>query len=317
MGAFPSVSLPLPEVGVSILEYAAGPGREGLVGLDVLPIQNVSVKQGTYGILPREAFTIIPENVRKSDGSYNRVIWDFETATYVAVEYGLEEILSDSDVAQYASLFDYQSTVATKLMMHHLMAQEVRIATLALAGVSGASAFAKWDVAATATPKADFDVAQLAILTATGLEADSVVIPKQAFSALLRTSEVKTALQYTQPVETLAPDAQKRMVADYFGVKNVLVPSRFKSSADKGQVFVGASIWDKTKVLLFKAAESGQGLKQPCFGLSMLWTSDSPDNAVTETYRDEARRADVLRVRHNVDEVIVSAALGQTINTVL
>jgi len=44
-------------------------------------------------------------------------------------------------------------------------------------------------------------------------------------------------------------------------------------------------------------------MKEPAIGRTMLWEDGAPDIITTETYREEAKRSDVVRVRQDVDEV--------------
>jgi len=318
MGAFPSAALPKPEIGASVMEYAIGPGREGFIGLDVLPQFPVGTKEGTYGVLPREAFTVIPDTARLSDGSYNRQQWAFETDTYACEEHGLEELLGDDKVEQYGGLFNYEDVVSKKIMWQLLLAQEKRIADLCHDGtITGASAAAKWDVPASATPKADVDAGRQAIRAATGMLPTKIAMDWETFHYLVKTDEVVDEVKYTSPISQAPEAIQKQMLAVYFGVDEILLSNRIYNSADKGQAFATAAIWDKTKVLLFVPATAMLGIEQPALGVSMLWTADSPDNVVAEEYRDEPRRGNVLRVRQHLDEVLVASSLGYVVDTVL
>jgi hypothetical protein len=43
-------------------------------------------------------------------------------------------------------------------------------------------------------------------------------------------------------------------------------------------------------------------ITEPCIGRTFLWTGDSDSNSVVESYRDEERRSDIVRVRHHTQE---------------
>jgi hypothetical protein len=52
-------------------------------------------------------------------------------------------------------------------------------------------------------------------------------------------------------------------------------------------------------------ATQPSNLKEACIGRTFLWTEDTPDNLVTEEYREEQTRSNVYRVRQNTDECFV------------
>jgi hypothetical protein len=47
----------------------------------------------------------------------------------------------------------------------------------------------------------------------------------------------------------------------------------------------------------------------------LVWSDDAPGGFVSESYRDEARRSNVLRVRMNTAEKIIDANAGVRITT--
>ena len=66
------------------------------------------------------------------------------------------------------------------------------------------------------------------------------------------------------------------------------------------------NIWDYEYAALIKTA-SGQDITEPCVGRTFLWTEDSPTNPIVEEYREENRRSDIFRVRHNVGEQLIQS----------
>ena len=46
-------------------------------------------------------------------------------------------------------------------------------------------------------------------------------------------------------------------------------------------------------------------LKDPAVGRTFLWVEDSPDLMVSESYREEQTRSDIIRVRQNVAEKLI------------
>jgi hypothetical protein len=50
-------------------------------------------------------------------------------------------------------------------------------------------------------------------------------------------------------------------------------------------------------------------------GRTLVWSADAPGGFVSESYRDEARRSNVLRVRMNTSEKLIDANAAVRITT--
>ena len=58
---------------------------------------------------------------------------------------------------------------------------------------------------------------------------------------------------------------------------------------------------------MFPEISRGEDVTEPGIGRTFLWTEDSPENPIVEEYREEKKRSDVFRVRHNVDEAYLES----------
>ena len=96
-------------------------------------------------------------------------------------------------------------------------------------------------------------------------------------------------------------------------MSRVLIGRAARNGAKKGQSYSGSFIWGNNKVVLAKlgAGEFTAG----GLGRTLLWNEDSPTPLVTETYRDEARRSNVIRARHNTAEKLIDASCAIGIDT--
>ncbi|MEE4112715.1 MAG: hypothetical protein V2I40_07865, partial [Desulfobacteraceae bacterium] len=77
-------------------------------------------------------------------------------------------------------------------------------------------------------------------------------------------------------------------------------------STKKGQDTTIADIWSNEYASLLKVSRSPD-ITSPSFGRTFLWTADSPQNPIVETYREENRRSDIYRVRHHVSEELIAS----------
>lgn len=310
-----ATTLQRPDLGELAYEYMEGPAGFGMMGLDILPIYPVMEKSADYPVIPTEAVMKIQDVKRAANGHYNRSDWEFETKTYACQERGWEESVEDSEARDYSRLFDIQMEAAMRANQVIMKSQEVDIATLLFNATtfSGhtSAVTTEWSTPATATPRADILTAQQASL----IYLNSGACSLKVFQNLVNTSEVKTALRYTNPIEMGGLEAQRRMVAQYLGLDNLYVSNAKKDTAKKGQSTSASDIWDDEYFLVFKRATAAS-MREPALGRTFLWTPDSPNVITVDQYREEHSRSDIYRVRHNADEVVQFAGAGYLLSNI-
>jgi hypothetical protein len=194
----------------------------------------------------------------------------------------------------------------------HLLAQEKRIADMVF-NTNNFTAHAvtnEWDDKTNATPIDDVKDGMETVRLATGVEPNALAINKSVFNNLLRCDQIAGELQYTEPITRQPFEAQRRIVAEMFGLAELLVAGAVYDSAAKGQASSIGNLWSGEYGMLCRVAMDPEDLEEPCLGRTMLWTEDSPDNAVVEQYREEQTRSDIFRVRHSTDEVFIMSSCG-------
>jgi hypothetical protein len=223
----------------------------------------------------------------------------FQTA-----EKGHEEPLDDSE----REMFDQESQgmaemISTRRALSRILrAQEIRIA----AKIQNTSNFTahgvtnEWDDATNAAPIEDVNDAILAFRSQCGMLPDALQISFSTFMNLKNCDQIVDRLKYTFPgIDINTMNSQQ--LAAVFGVPRVLVAGAVKNSAGKGQDATIADIWSNEYASLVKISDS-MDLSAPGLGRTFLWTADSPQNPIVESYREETKRSDIFRVRHHVDE---------------
>lgn len=296
-----------PDLGAIAYEYSLGASQMGFIGAQVMPFFEVAEKSADYPKIPMEALLTEPNIDRAARGNYARSDWEFETGTYSCKERGFEEQMDDSEGALYQRFFDQEEVATLRATDIVLRAHERRVAAKLFDtnnAVGNAAVSTEWSTAASCTPRADVMTAKQAMRAASGLEPNALVMSKKVFENLLVSAEIGDRFQYTRPLETMGMDAQMEVIAQYFEVQRVLVGGALRNSAKKGQAFSLADIWDDEYVSLAVLSSGGMDLREPAFGRTFLWTADSPQPIVVETYRDDPVRSDIVRVRHNVDEAL-------------
>jgi len=317
-GPTAATTLQRPDLGAIAYEYMLEASQRGFIGLSLLPIFPTPLKTADYPVIPIEALIKTQSTKRALRANYARNDWQFETGTFNCEDHGLEEPIDDDERKLYMRFFDSDEVAVKRLTDAVLRGQELRIATLLFnaSNFSHADVGTEWSTPSTATPRTNIQAGIAAMRAASGLLPDTIVMSLKVLWNLLLTSELLTAFRYTSPIEIGGLEAQKRLVAQYFGVKQVLVGDAMRDTAKKGQSKSLGEIWDDEYVGLFKVSSGGNDLREPCVGRSFLWTESSPQNLVIEQYREESKRSDIFRARHHVDEALVFAGAGYLLGNI-
>jgi len=173
----------------------------------------------------------------------------------------------------------------------------------------------EWDDAANATPLEDVNAGKKVIRNATGLLPNTLIISYSTFLDLGVAVKLIDRIKYTFP-GVQRGEISVELLAQYFGVEQVIVGSAIKDATAKGKSMGTATdLWDKEFAMLC-IVDGSQDLLVPSLGRTFLWTEDSPGILNVETYREERTRGDVVRVRHNTVEKIVNVACGYLMDNI-
>ncbi|HUX58127.1 MAG TPA: hypothetical protein VMV77_14210 [Bacteroidales bacterium] len=310
-------TLQRPDLASIAFEYMVEASQRGFIGLSLLPIFSVSEQSADYPVIPIEALIKLKDTARAPRGAYNRSDYEFETGTYACKEHGWEEPVDDSEASLYRRYFDAEVVATMRSVDIILRAQEQRIASMLYntSNLAYTNIATEWSTASTATPRLNVMAGKASMAAASGLKPNAIGMSEKVFNNLLLTAEITSAFRYTNPIEIGGFEAQKRIMAQYFGVDEILVGNAIKDSAKKGASKSIADIWDDEYVLLAKVART-MDLRDPSLGRTFLWENDSPDNTVVEEYREEERRSNIYRVRQNTDECFVFAGAGYLLGNI-
>ena len=292
----------------------------GLIGSQLLPLQNVDAKSGTYLKVQLGGAELLSNNAtaRDAGSAYSRGIRSFSQANFSTDEFGLEELLDDSAVADLNRFFSYESETAKFLLRQLKLSHEARVNTLLFAGStpftttdqSAAVAYTQANIA-TIDVARDVATAKLA-LAKLGYEANCVAMNADVF-ALIRRSTLLQNQFFGVISNTGARLLSEAEIAAALGVEKLLVGSAAINTAGKNKSFTGSFAISSAKVIVGQVA--GGEFTAGGIGRTLVWSGDSAGGFVSESYRDEARRSQVLRVRMNTDEVVIDANAAVRITT--
>jgi len=280
------------------------------IGTEVMPVFSSDVRSGAYLKLNLGDSEALNDDALKiaAGAGYPRTSRRFTSDSFDAIEYGLEEVLPDSNRRDLDRFFDTEVNIAAMLLRQIQVSHEARVASAAFAanGLTAISASAAYTDANITSFDVPGDVAQAKLeLAKYGVLANTLIMSMPVFERIRRSAKVQNQFF------GIVPSDQSRLlsegeVAAACGVDRVLVGRAPKNTAKKGQVYSGGFIWSNTYMAL--ANTVGGDFSGGGFGRTIVWAADSPVPFVSETYRDEARRADVLRVRQNSAEKVIDGS---------
>jgi hypothetical protein len=280
------------------------------IGTEVMPVFSSDVRSGAYLKLNLGDSEALNDDALKiaAGAGYPRTSRRFTSDSFDAIEYGLEEVLPDSNRRDLDRFFDTEVNIASMLLRQIQVSHEARVASAAFAanGLTAISASAAYTEANITSFDVPGDVAAAKLeLAKYGVLANTLIMSMPVFERIRRSAKVQNQFF------GIVPSDQSRLlsegeVAAAVGVDRVLVGRAPKNTAKKGQVYSGGFIWSNTYMAL--ANTVGGDFSGGGFGRTIVWAADSPVPFVSETYRDEARRADVLRVRQNSAEKVIDGS---------
>ncbi len=293
-------------------EYAAGKAVKKFIGPQIAPISEVGEAEASYPIMNRENFKKVDDDERAEDGAYNRITGEFGKGSYECVDRGLEYVLDDRRRKRYKTWVDFEQAATRILYFRLMMAHERRIAALTLNNGSFTlnGAATAWSDSSNAVPLTDLQTGIEALEDNCGVDASdlSLIIPRADFKEMMATTQVTNLVKYTYPGERpflLKPN----QVASMLQIKEVLIAKGAYDSAPEGETESHSQVWTAGASMLAVLADGPEmELEEgPQLARTLLWTEDSPEFPVMERYRDDAKRAEVLRARFDYDQVLIGA----------
>jgi len=157
----------------------------------------------------------------------------------------------------------------------------------------------------------DVATAKLA-LAQYGYEANCVAMSANVFELIRRSTLLQNQF-FGVISSTGARLLSEAEIAAALGVTNLLVGRAAINTAGKNKSYTGSFVVSSAKIVVGQV--SGGEFTAGGMGRTLVWTGDAAGGFVSESYRDEARRSQVLRVRMNTDEVIIDPNAAVRITT--
>lgn len=305
-----------PDIGESLMEFDLLGNMSGFVATRLFRPIEVMEQAGVLGRVTVEDMLRVLRTDRASGSDYPRADFGFDDFAFSTKEHGLEIPVDSRNAKAFRNYLDAEM-VSGRIVQHAVMQNlEIRIAAIlnntATGYFQGATnyldatatgSFGAWDVYATADPIAAVIHAKEQIRGKSGLLPNSVTMGWRAFEDCRNCEKVLDRIAARGaggPID--AASVNEQHLATVFDVDEVIVARGVKNTANKGQAASISSIWDENLVLVSRVART-ESFEEPCIGRIMHWGADgSRIGGAFETYRDEARRANIVRCRMDTDE---------------
>jgi hypothetical protein len=297
-----------------------GPSDIGLIGAEALPLLNVPAKSGIY-----LKATLAGADLRNADAlkrdiasEYASIQRSYTSANFTTTEYGLIEYLDDAFKADLNRFFSIESSSAKFLLRQLKLSHEKRVADLLWATstpftTADATPAVNYTEALLTTINAPADIAGAKLsLNKLGYEANAVLMSANVFERIRRSTLLQN--MFFGVISDVGPRLlSEDQVAAGLGVDKILVGRAARNAANKNLAYSGSFIVPDTKIIV--ANLQGGEFTGGGVGRTLVWADDAPGGFISETYRDDARRSNVLRVRMNTAEVVIDANAAVRITT--
>ncbi|MCI0357234.1 MAG: major capsid protein [Planctomycetaceae bacterium] len=316
------------------------------IGLRVLPVVGVAQEAADFAKVKIASYlSKVEETKRAPKANYSRDYYEWTKDSYALEEHGVEEVVDDATVERYGDVVRAEQICTMRAINRILQRLEFDIAaavfnTTTWTGAALTTAVATpWTTKATADPVADIDAAHDKVSAGCGEDANTLVLSKKAFRAMVRTDRVEGLLKFdasglllaTQDGQNLnaVPEAASGL-KQLLQVENILVGRGFKNTADKGLAASLSRMWDETMCMLAVIRDDGLDgdLENPMpqVGRTIFSTkNDEPlpasDDAglgslIFDEYREEQVRGSVLRPRNKRQVKILHPQCGHLLQGV-
>jgi hypothetical protein len=288
----------------------------GFVGVRLAPIFTTGEISASYPVFGKANLVNVPTlRVRAPGTPFQRSTGSISDDQYACRNYGHETPVADEIRKKYAMQIDADRAALRRNAHTILVNHEQRVAALLSGGgVANSTPTVKWDVFATSDPLADVKAAKAVIWSATGLEPNTMTVPKLVADKLSLHPKVRALYpQYNGPIT-------QEMLRVAFEVEKLYIASGVVNTANEGQAISIGSIWANNVIL--SVSNEGQDLELPNAARTFLWSAPGESGggeagSYIETYRDDTIKADVHRSLHSTDEKLCGPDFVYRLSSVL
>ena len=320
------VNTPLSNVFVS---YFQNP--ENFAARMAFPTVNVQKQSDRYYVLDRGNFNR-DEAKKRAPGTEAAVIDHTldNTPTYSCDVYAVKEIIPKQIRANADAVVNLDLNATQNCAHKILIKQEKDFASTFLTGgvwtydydgnstgpTASTNEVYQWDDFTNSDPIKDVRNGATGIVEATGYEPNTLVLGFQVFQTLLDHPDIIDRIKY-QNTNGNPAMANKRILAELFGVERVVVSKAIETTSDEGQTNTSSFICGKDALLVYSAPSPS--VNTPSAGYTFSWQGylGGQGNGEVSKYYDQKIKSDVIEAETAFDHKLVSADLGAFWDTII
>lgn len=326
-----TTSAVLDDVGIALAQEQRLLDR--FVAHRVFPFFRVSTKKGDMPrLLARRRVQTVK---RHKDGTFNRVETSADQVSYSCENAGLEERLPDQDRVHFGSVFDAEFQVALGIARDVLRARDIALAAaLFTTGTFGSG----YNTAATGTwgggssdPILDVELAKDKIRQRIGMFPNKALMSaglwtKASYDPKIL-AQVKTLRSYAGDLTANRGRIPLQVLADVFGLDEIIVGEEIKDTAAEGQTSSLSDIWASTFFLPFYSTPTPEAMGDITLGRTFSWdpyleqvasaseeSESHPELALlVDKYREDKTTADIIRAQEHIDMKLLYKDAGHLV----
>ena len=280
----------------------------GYVAHLLFPYFWVTENSGTYPVLPLKSLYNYVETRRTSSGAYNRAFEDFEQGVFVTKEHGLEGPIDDRNKAIYRNVIDMEELTTMLTLDKVQLAHEKRAAEK----LNNTDNFPQKKVSAPWTDYGNSDPHKdvregIEEMREGGVDPNTLQTDWSGYNNLLQSESVKDAVHFLFPDTKKTGNITKEHLEAYLPVEQIIVAGALFNTSNPKKAPKLGGIWSDEMATLCRVAEQGDQIVAPCIGRTMIWNENEAEEFIVEDYRENDVRAEVVRVRHDVDITLLKS----------
>jgi hypothetical protein len=282
--------------------------NNAFVGDQLLPPVPVVKQSDLYYVFGREAWTPPQGGDYRAPGSQANEIEGLAVSTqnYFAREHSLQIPITDEERENAdpplapdrdgTELVTARVLLGRELAIHTLVTTTGNFASGYSTTLSGTS---QWSDYVNSNPISDFRTGFRTIHAGLFMEPNVAVVPYQVMSQLEDHPDFIERIKYSER-GVLTPE----IIAAILGIQTTIVPGVGYNTANLGQTASLSYLWGKDVLLAYVPPRAG--LKIPAFGYEFVWGYGAGMPMVTEKWREERRKCDLVRVSRRYDIKLVA-----------
>lgn len=282
--------------------------NDNYVAERILPVLTVKEKTGKFAKYGKENLRVYTDQIFRAPGTRAvNVDYSVSQGDYSCRERSLEKLVPDEFKDNTDDPYDPMRDAVEVLLDNIWGNQENALATsmsdtAILTQNTTLSGTDQWSDFANSDPFGDIDDAIETVRQATAIRPNLIVLSRSVWITFKKHPDVREQMKYTSGGQ-LSDGAFESFLKDFFRLDEVLIADAVKNTSDEGQADSLTDIWGNHVWLIYRNPRPT--LMKATFGMTL---ADVPRQ--TDTYREEPKKSDVVRVRYSFDQNLMDVNLA-------